>query len=100
MILNGNQRGGGLKLAAHLMNVHDNDHVEVHELRGFTAETLHGAFQEADAISKGTKCQQYLFSLSINPPETERVSTTDILDAVECAERKLGLETMQPTLSR
>ena len=92
MIMVGNQRSNGLKLAAHLMNYRDNDHVEVHELRGFTAETLHGAFQEADAISKGTKCQQYLFSLSISPPETEKVSTSDILAAVERAERNLGLE--------
>jgi len=92
MIMVGNQRGNGLKLAAHLMNTYDNDHVEVHELRGFTADNLHGAFQEADAISKGTKCQQYLFSLSISPPETERVSTDDILEAVERAERKLGLD--------
>ncbi|MEX0283318.1 MAG: relaxase/mobilization nuclease domain-containing protein [Paracoccaceae bacterium] len=92
MIMVGNQRANGLKLAAHLMNDRDNDHVTVHELRGFTAETLHGAFQEADAISKGTKCQQYLFSLSISPPETEKVSTSDILNAIERAERKLGLE--------
>mgnify|MGYP003636018670 CR=1 FL=1 len=92
MIMVGNQRGNGLKLAVHLMNDHDNEHVEVHELRGFTAESLHGAFQEADAISKGTKCQQYLFSLSISPPETEKVSTADILEAVERAERKLGLD--------
>jgi hypothetical protein len=91
MIMVGNQRGNGLKLAAHLMNTRDNDHVTVHELRGFTAETLHGAFQEADAISKGTKCQQYLFSLSISPPETEKVSTSDILDAIERAEHRLGL---------
>lgn len=92
MIMVGNQRGNGLKLATHLMNDRDNDHVEVHELRGFTAETLHGAFQEADAISKGTKCEQYLFSLSISPPEMEKVSTSDILDAIERAERKLGLD--------
>lgn len=92
MIMVGNQRGNGLKLATHLMNDRDNDHVEVHELRGFTAENLYGAFQEADAVSKGTKCQQYLFSLSISPPETEKVSTTDILEAVERAERRLGLD--------
>ncbi|WP_300054909.1 relaxase/mobilization nuclease domain-containing protein [uncultured Roseobacter sp.] len=91
MIMVGNSRGSGLKLATHLMNDRDNDHVEVHELRGFTAEGLYGAFQEVDAISKGTKCQQYLFSLSISPPETEKVSTSDILEAVERAERKLGL---------
>ena len=61
MILKGSQRSGGLKLAAHLMNMRDNDHVEVYELRGFTADDLHGAFQEADAVAKGTKCQQYCF---------------------------------------
>ncbi len=91
MILKGSQRSGGLKLAAHLMNTCDNDHVEVHELRGFTADDLHGAFQEADAIAKGTKCQQYLFSLSLSPPETERVSVADFEKAIAQAEDRLGL---------
>lgn len=95
MILNGNQRGGGLKLAAHLTNTKDNDHVEVHELRGFSADDLRGAFQEVEAISKGTKCQQSLFSLSINPPETENVSIADIEATIERAEERLGL-TGQP----
>lgn len=55
----GNQHGNGLKLAAHVMNDRDNDHAEVYELRGFMAESLHGAFQEANAVSKGSKCQKY-----------------------------------------
>ncbi|MEJ8560501.1 hypothetical protein QTO30_04150 [Yoonia sp. GPGPB17] len=92
MIIVGNQRGNGLKLAAHLMNDRDNDHVELHDLRGFTADNLHGAFQEADAILKGTKCQQFLFSLSINPPETEKVSIHQFETAIERAERTLGLQ--------
>ena len=37
MILKGSERAGGAKLAAHLMNVADNDHVELYELRGFIA---------------------------------------------------------------
>ncbi|WP_445327186.1 relaxase/mobilization nuclease domain-containing protein [Yoonia sp. GPGPB17] len=69
----------------------DNDHVEVHELRGFTADDLHGAFQEADAIAKGTKCQKYLFSLSLSPPETEKVSAADFEKAIAQAEDRLGL---------
>ena len=36
MILVGSQRGGGRDLAHHLMKP-ENDHVEVHELRGFAA---------------------------------------------------------------
>lgn len=91
MILKGSQRGGALKLAAHLMNMVENDHVEVHELRGFSCDDLHDALQEADAIAKGTKCQQFLFSLSFNPPETERVSVQDFEAAIEKAEQALGL---------
>ncbi|SMD07215.1 relaxase/mobilization nuclease domain-containing protein [Primorskyibacter flagellatus] len=91
MILKGSQRSGGLKLAAHLMNDRDNDHVDVHELRGFTADDLYGAFQETDAISKGTRCQQYLFSLSLSPPETEQVRVADFVKAIERIEERLGL---------
>ena len=91
MILKGSQRGNALKLAAHLLNERDNDHVEVHELRGFSADDLRGALREADAIAKGTKCQQFLFSLSFNPPETERVSVDQFEAAIEKAEAALGL---------
>ena len=95
MILNGNQRGGGLKLAAHLTNDVENDHVEVYAIRGFISNSLRGALQEAEAVAKGTKCRQYLFSLSLNPPASERVSTDVFEDTIEAAEKKLGL-TGQP----
>lgn len=95
MILNGNQRGGGLKLAAHLSNKIENDHVELYELRGFCSQTLRGALQEADAIAKGTQCKQYLFSLSFSPPETENVPVANFKTAISEAEQKLGL-TGQP----
>lgn len=95
MILKGAQRGGALKLAAHLLRLDENDHVEVHELRGFSAEDLRGALQEADAVAKGTRCRQFLFSLSLNPPETERVSIEDFEAAIAQVEERLGL-TGQP----
>lgn len=97
MILNGSQRSGGRDLAAHLSNMVDNDHVDLHEVRGFTAETMRGAFREAEAIAKGTQCQQYLFSLSLNPPETEQVGTETFEAAVSAAEERLGL-TGQPRI--
>ncbi|WP_347264263.1 hypothetical protein [Nitrobacter sp.] len=46
MILVGNQRGGAKDLALHLLK-EENDHVEVHELHGFAARDLRGAFNEA-----------------------------------------------------
>lgn len=92
MILKGSQRSGGQDLAAHLMRGDENDHVELHEIRGFIANDLSGAFKEAYAVSRATRCRQYLFSLSLNPPETERVTIDSFRDAIERAERKLGLE--------
>lgn len=94
MILVGNQRGGARNLAAHLLSP-ENENVEVHEVRGFAADDVHGAFQEAHAMSKGTRCKQFLFSLSFNPPPQERVQTETFGDAIARAEEKLGL-TDQP----
>lgn len=91
MILKGSQRASGGQLASHLLNDRDNDHVELYEVRGFAARDLHGAFQEAHAVSKGTRCQQYLFSLSISPPASENVPEQDFLAAIDQAEAKLGL---------
>lgn len=94
MILVGNQRGGARNLATHLLSP-DNENVEVHEVRGFAADDVQGAFQEAHAMSKGTRCKQFLFSLSFNPPPQERVETSIFDDAIARAETKLGL-TDQP----
>ena len=90
MILVGNQRGGARDLAQHLLK-EENDHVELHELRGFSSETLHGALNEAHAVSQGTRCKQFLFSLSLNPPKNERVSTDAFERAINQAEARLGL---------
>ena len=90
MILVGNQRGGARNLAAHLLSP-ENEHVEVHEVRGFSSESVAGAFNEAYAISRGTKCKQFLFSLSLNPPQNETVTTQDFEAAVDLAEERLGL---------
>ncbi len=92
MILKGSQRGYGQDLAAHLMRVDDNEHVRVHELRGFASDNLADAFKEAEAISRGTKCDQYLFSLSLSPPEDARVSAEEYQATINKIEKRLGLE--------
>ena len=91
MILKGNQRAGGRQLSIHLLNVEDNEHVELHEVRGFIADDLHEAFKEAYALSKGTRCKQFLFSLSLNPPESEDVPIEAFEKALADIEVKLGL---------
>lgn len=92
MILKGSQRAGGANLANHLLRTDDNEHVELHEVRGFASNDLKEAFKEVEAISRGTKCKQYLFSLSLSPPEGERVPVGVFMSAIDRAEERLGLE--------
>lgn len=94
MILKGNQRAGARDLALHLMK-DENDHVQVYEVRGFISGELMGAFKESEAQSKGTRCKQHLYSLSLNPPQDKRVSIEDFEKAIDQAEERLGL-TGQP----
>lgn len=90
MILQGSQRGGAKNLALHLLK-DENEHVEIHELRGFVSDDLVSALNEIHAISKGTKAKQPLFSLSLNPPPEENVPIGDFEDAIGRVEDKLGL---------
>jgi hypothetical protein len=60
-------------LGTHLLRTDENEHVELHEISGFVSETLQGAMSEAYALSKGTKCKQFLFSVSLSPPANESV---------------------------
>ena len=68
MILEGNQRAGATKMALHLMNEEENDHVEIHEISGFLSDDVYEAFHEMEASARGTKCDQFMFSVSLNPP--------------------------------
>lgn len=93
MILKASQRGGAERLAAHLLNTQDNEHIEVHEVNGFVADNLPDAFQETQAIAKGTRCCQFFFSVSLNPPENvKNVPVSAFEDAAHRVEKKMGLE--------
>lgn len=90
MILKGNRRGGSAQLSAHILNEEDNDHVSVHELRGFVSDNLRGALMEAYAVSRGSKCKRFLYSLSLSPPQTENVPVSVFEEAVNRIEEELG----------
>ncbi|WP_373088362.1 relaxase/mobilization nuclease domain-containing protein [Sneathiella sp.] len=92
MILKAKERGSAAQLARYLLTMRDNDHVELHEVRGFVSDNLLDAFFEADAIAAGTRCKNHLFSISLNPPESAMVTTEDFEKAADEVERKLGLE--------
>lgn len=92
MILKGNQRGGGQKLAVHLMNAYDNERVELADLRGSVAQDLSGAFKEWEADASATKAVQYLYSFSASPDPAQRSLTREeYLELLDRTERSLNL---------
>ena len=92
MILKASQRSHGTQLTAHLLNERDNDLVDIHEVSGFLSNDVAGAFAEIEAVSKGTRCQQPLFSMSLSPPPNERASVKDFEEAANRAEETLKLQ--------
>ena len=93
MIPFGSQRGYGDDLATHLMNAHDNEHVELFALRGSVAQDLHGAFSEWQAQGELlTRCQNHFYSLSVNPDQSQgRLSREQYIEYIDRAESALGL---------
>ncbi|GAB3326657.1 relaxase family protein [Haliea atlantica] len=93
MIPFGSQRGLGQDLAAHLQNTQDNEYLEVADLRGSVAQDLEGAFAEWELQARTlTKCQKYLYSLSVNPDDRQGQLTRDqYMDYIDRAEERLGL---------
>lgn len=90
MILVGNQRGNYKEMANHLLK-DENEQVTIHEIKGFMGESLHTALQESYAVSRATKCSKHMYSLSFNPPKGKEVSTEAFEDAIDRAEKRLGL---------
>lgn len=91
MILKATQRGGAKQLGLHLLKVDDNEHIELHEIRGFVSDDVVGALKEAYAVSRGTKCKQFLFSVSLNPPQREKVGVDVFKQTIDRIEKINGL---------
>lgn len=92
MILKASQRSGAKQLGQHLLKTEENEHVEIHEVSGFVSDDLMGAMKEAHALSLGTKCKQFLFSVSLNPPSAESVRAEVFERACDVIEERLGLK--------
>src|SRR5262245_22571597 len=75
------------------MNGFDNETIEIAEVYGTVAGDLYGAFAEFEAVSRGTKATEYLYSLSISPPKP--LTRAQYNEAIATIEHGLGL-TDQP----
>ncbi len=92
MIIKASQRSGAKQLGLHLLKTEENEHVEIHEVSGFLSQNLMGAMSEAYAMARGTKCDKYLFSVSLSPPANESVQIEVFEKAIKDIEERLGLK--------
>lgn len=94
MIIKGSQRSGAKQLAAHLLKTEENEHVEIHEVRGFytTDKNIYNALHEIKTLSSATNCKQYMFSVSLNPPQDERAPIEYFEHAASQIEDRLNLK--------
>ncbi|MEW8626274.1 MAG: relaxase/mobilization nuclease domain-containing protein [Candidatus Thiodiazotropha sp.] len=90
MVLKGKERGGGAQIGPYLLNTEKNEHVDVHEVRGFMSDNVVDALLELDAVAKGTRCKNYMFSVVLSPPENAETKIYE--DAIARIEEKMGLE--------
>lgn len=92
IVAKASQRANGQQLAIHLLNAHDNERVKVADIRGAIACDLPGAFDEWHAISKATRCNKFLYSLSLNPdPGQGPLTRRQYKDYIARVEKKLRL---------
>ncbi len=91
MILKASERGGATQLGLHLLRTDENEHVEIHDINGFVSDDIVGALNEIYAVSRGTRCKNFMFSVSLNPPETENVPIEVFEAAIARIEEKNGL---------
>lgn len=91
MILKASERGHARALSLHLANGDENEHVDIHEIRGLVSSDIHMAFQEIDAASMGTQCKKPFFHLQLSPPADASLTLDQYEKAVGDVERKLGL---------
>ena len=92
MIINGGCRSGGGWFSKHLVNAEKNERVEIVDMRGVSAETVAGCFQEMKAVASGTRCKNYFYHANINIHDYEHLTPEEWEKAVDTLEKNLGLE--------
>jgi hypothetical protein len=78
--------------ARHLLRADHNERVELIEMRGLLADNLPNALHEMQAVAGGTACKNFLYHCHLNPRIEEVLTPAQWVQAVDIAERRLGLE--------
>ena len=69
----------------------ENEHVEAHKIRDFCLRRPHRCAQGSLRHEQGTRCEQFLFSVSLSPPANERVPVETFESATAGIRERNGL---------
>jgi hypothetical protein len=87
VILKAKERGDAPQLARYLLDQRDNEHVELHEVRGFISDDLIDAFGEAMPSRKGRAAELYVLD-ELQPARRREVSIEAFEKAIDQVEEK------------
>lgn len=94
MVIKGKSVGSSRAAAMpnYLLNDPKNERADLIELRGTAAVSLHEAIDEWRAVASGTRCQNWLYSASINPQAHEKLTREQYIRAADILAEKLRLQ--------
>lgn len=92
MILKGKSCSHAGNLGSYLLRKGDNEQTRFLGAEGTLSQDLKGAMQEMALISEGSRCENFLYHLSINPAPGEVLTPEQWERAVEIAEQAHHLE--------
>jgi hypothetical protein len=92
MIIGGGSRRGAKWFATHLMRTDGGQTVRLAEARGLAGHDIPGWFRQMEAVSFGTRAENYFYHADINPREDEPLTEGQWGEAVDRLEHNLGLD--------
>ncbi len=95
MIITGKSRNNAAQAADYLSKQGKNERTKLIGTRGTLSEDIAGACAEMEAVAAGSKCENFLYHMTMNPPEGQTFTPEQWAIATALAEKKLGLENAQ-----
>jgi len=92
MIISGGSRCGWKWFSTHFMRTDQGQQVSIAEVRGLAGDRVTDWFRQMEAISEGTRCDNFFYHANINPRDDEHLTPEEWEKAVDTLEHNLGLD--------
>jgi hypothetical protein len=92
VIIGGGSRRGAKWFATHLMRNDEGQLVRLAESRGLAGYDISGWFRQMEAVSFGSRAENYFYHANINPRDDEPLTEAQWGEAIDRLEHNLGLD--------